>query len=87
VTVPASGATLSFWYRPYCPDTITYDQQQAFVGTTRILNVCSNSGAWTQVTQSLTSWAGQSVSIAFTVKDDGYAADPSYMLVDDVKVE
>ena len=27
VTVP-TGATLSFWYQPHCPDTLTYDQEQ-----------------------------------------------------------
>jgi len=59
VNVPAAGGTLSFWYQPHCPDTLTYDQEQMQIrntsGTTlaTLLNVCSNSGAWTNVTASL----------------------------------
>jgi hypothetical protein len=93
VTVPASGGTLTFWYNPHCPDTLTYDQQQAQIrntsGTTlaTVLNVCSNSGAWTQKTFSMAAYAGQTVVLYFNVHDDGYPTDPTYMLLDDVSIQ
>jgi len=49
VIVPAGASTLTFWYQPHCPDTITYDQVQMQVRSTSgstlatILNICSNS--------------------------------------------
>ena len=91
VTVPAN-ATLSFWYQPHCPDTLTYDQQQMQVrsttGTTllTVLNVCQNTGVWTQKTASLSAYAGQTVVLWFNSHDDNYAADPTYALFDDVSV-
>ena len=91
VTVPA-GATLSFWYQPHCPDTLTYDQEQMQVRNTAgatllsVLNTCSNSGAWTQVTQSLAAYAGQTVVLWFNSHDDNYPGDPTYTLFDDVSV-
>jgi hypothetical protein len=93
VAVPASGGTLSFWYNPHCPDTLTYDQQQAQIRSTSgvtlatVLNVCSNTGVWTQKTFSLASYAGQTVVLYFNVHDDGYPTDPTYMLLDDVSVQ
>jgi hypothetical protein len=92
VTVPAGSPTLRFWYQPHCPDTLTYDQIQMQVRSTSgatlgtVLNVCSNSGAWTQVTFSLASWAGQNVVLWFNDHDDGYATDPTYFLLDDVSI-
>lgn len=89
VTIP-TGASLSFWYNPHCPDTLTYDQQQAQIRSTsgavlvNILNVCSNTGTWTLKTVDLSGLAGQTVVLYFNVHDDGYAADPTYMLLDDV---
>src|SRR5262249_7383454 len=55
VAVPAGSSRLTFWYQPHCTDTITYDQIQAQIRSTSgatlatVLNVCSNSGAWTSV--------------------------------------
>lgn len=92
VTVPAGSSTLSFWYQPHCPDTITYDQQQAQLRSTsgavllNMLNVCSNSGTWIQVTQSLSAYANQQVVLWFNSHDDNYPADPTYTLIDDVSV-
>ncbi|HXK14146.1 MAG TPA: hypothetical protein VNH45_06390, partial [Gaiellaceae bacterium] len=92
VTVP-SGATLTFWYQPHCTDTITYDQIQMQVRSTAgatlatVLNVCSNSGAWTQATLNMSAYAGQNVVLWFNDHDDGYAGDPTYALVDDVSVK
>ncbi len=91
ITVP-SNATLSFWYQPHCPDTLTYDQEQMQVRSTSnavlltVLNVCSNSGVWTQVTQSLAAYASQTVVLWFNSHDDNYASDPTYTLFDDVSV-
>ena len=92
VTVP-TGATLTFWYQPHCPDTLTYDQIQMQVrsaaGATlaTVLNVCSNSGAWTQATLNMSSFAGQTVVLWFNDHDDGYPSDPTYFLLDDVSVK
>jgi hypothetical protein len=92
VTVPAVGAALSFWYQPHCTDTITYDQIQMQVRNTSgstlatVLNVCSNTGAWTQASYDMTPFAGQTVVLWFNDHDDGYAGDPTYFLLDDVSL-
>jgi hypothetical protein len=91
VTVPVN-ATLSFWYQPHCPDTLTHDQEQMQIRTTsgatlvRVLNVCSNSGAWTQVSRSLASYRGRTVVLWFNSHDDNHAGDATYTLFDDVTV-
>ena len=93
VTVPAGGGTLTFWYQPHCPDTLTYDQEQMQVRSTAnavlqtVLNVCSNSGTWTQVSVSLNSLANQTVVLWFNSHDDNYASDPTYTLFDDVSLQ
>jgi hypothetical protein len=93
ITVPAGGGTLSYWYNPHCPDTLTYDQQQMQIrntaGTTlaTVMNVCSNSGVWTQRTFDMASYAGQTVVLWFNVHDDNWPTDPSYMLVDDISIQ
>src|SRR5207245_148945 len=64
VVVPAGSPTLSFWYQPHCPDTITYDQIQMQIRSTAgatlatVLNVCSNTGAWTSATFNMSPYAG-----------------------------
>jgi hypothetical protein len=90
VVVPAGNPTLTFWYQPHCTDTIAYDQIQMQLRSTAgatlasVLNVCSNAGAWTQVTYNLAPYAGQTVILWFNVHDDGYPIDPTYALLDDV---
>jgi hypothetical protein len=92
VSVPAGSPTLSFWYQPHCPDTLTYDQIQMQIQNTSgtvlatVLNVCSNTGAWTQVSFDMTPYAGQTVVLWFNDHDDGYAGDPTYFYLDDVSV-
>ena len=92
VAVPTGSPTLSFWYQPHCTDTITYDQIQMQIRSTAgatlatVLNVCSNSGAWTQATFSMSAYAGQTVVLWFNDHDDGYATDPTYFLLDDVSL-
>ncbi|MGB2951987.1 MAG: hypothetical protein WBB74_01195, partial [Gaiellaceae bacterium] len=79
-------------YQPHCPDTLTYDQIQMQIRNTSgstlatVLNVCSNSGAWTSVTYDTSAYAGQTVVLWFNDHDDGYAADPTYFQLDDVSV-
>jgi hypothetical protein len=92
VTVPSGSPSLTFWYQPHCPDTITYDQIQMQVrstsGTTlaTVLNVCNNSGTWTQASFNLSPYAGQPVVLWFNDHDDGYPSDPTYFLLDDVSL-
>jgi hypothetical protein len=92
VAVPSGNSMLSFWYQPHCADTITYDQIQMQIRSTggatlaTVLNVCSNSGAWTQTTFNTTPYAGQTVVLWFNDHDDGYAGDPTYFLLDDVSL-
>ena len=82
--MPAGGGTLSYWYNPHCPDTLTYYQQQMQIrnmaGSTlaTVMNVCSNSGVWTQRTFDLASYAGQTVALWFNVHDDGWPTDPMH---------
>jgi hypothetical protein len=90
LTIPAGTSTLTFWYQPHCTDTLTNDQIKAQIrdstGSTilaNFLNVCSNSGTWTQVTFDTSPWAGQTVLLRFLVNDDGNSAT-TYALVDDV---
>jgi hypothetical protein len=93
VVVPASGGTLSFWYQPHCTDTITYDQETMQIRNTSggvlatVLNVCSNSGTWTQVTFGMSAYAGQTVVLYFNNHDDNYPSDPTYTLIDDVSLQ
>ena len=93
VTVPAGSPTLTYWYQPHCPDTLTYDQIQMQVRSTAgatlatMMNVCSNSGAWTQVSFGMSAYAGQTVVLWFNDHDDGYAGDPTYYLLDDISVK
>jgi hypothetical protein len=92
VAVPIGATTLTYWYQPHCPDTITYDQIQMQIRSTAgatlatVMNVCSNSGAWTQVTFNVAPYAGSTVVLWFNDHDDGYAGDPTYFLLDDVSV-
>jgi serine protease len=92
IAVPASGGTLSFWYQPNCPDSITFDQEQMEILSTTgavlatPLNVCANTGVWTHVTQDLTPWAGTAVVLWFNSHDDFWPTDPTYTLFDDVSV-
>ena len=89
VVVPAGSSQLSFWYQPHCTDGITWDQIQMELRSTggatlaTVLNACTNTGVWTQVTYDTTSLAGQTVVLRFNVHADG---DPNttYALIDDV---
>ena len=92
VVIPSGNSSLTLWYQPHCPDTLTYDQITVQIRSTSgatlatPLNVCSNSGAWTQASFSLAAYAGQSVVLWFNDHDDGYPTDPTYFLLDDVSI-
>jgi hypothetical protein len=92
VAVPAGATTLSFWYQPHCTDSITYDQIQMQIRNTSnatlatVLNVCSNSGVWTQRSFDVSAYAGQTIVLWFNDHDDGYVGDPTYFLLDDVSL-
>jgi hypothetical protein len=88
-TVPTGNNTLTFWYRVVCPDTVTYDWATATLKdnttnttTTPLGKTCTNTGAYSQVTASVT--AGHSYTLTLISHDDNYATDPTYTLFDDV---
>src|SRR5262249_36708916 len=91
-TIPAGATTLSFWYLMVCPDTLTYDWATATLkdnttGTTTTIlpKVCTNTGAWNQVTAQVT--AGHSVTLTLVSHDDDWAGDASATYFDDVVVK
>jgi hypothetical protein len=98
VSVPSTGTTsLSFWYWPSTTDSIcsgsgcVYDWQEAQIRSTSgqtlasVFKSNSNSQTWTQVSFSLTPYAGQNVVLWFNVHQDG-GGDPTAMYLDDVSV-
>ena len=92
-TVPASGGSLSFYYRVVCPDTVTYDWATATLkdntsGTTATVlgKTCTNTGAWAAVSYGLASSAGHSVTLTLVSHDDNYTGDATYTLYDDVTI-
>jgi hypothetical protein len=93
VNMPSGSPTLSFWYSPHCLGTLSSDQIQMQIRKTggqrlaTVLNVCSNTGAWTQQTYSIPrKIAGRTVVLWFNVHDNGNASNPTYALLDDVAV-
>lgn len=91
--VPTNGGMLSFWYRDVCRGTVSTDwatatltDNTAVTTTTLVAKRCDASLAWTQVTKSLAAYAGHSVTLRLTSRDNGQAATPTYALWDDVVV-
>jgi serine protease len=90
-TAPASGGTLSVWYRVYCPDTVRYDWatvtlRDVTAGTTKTMlgRTCSNTGVWNQVKAALT--AGHKYTLTLLNHDDNYPGDGTRTQYDDVIV-
>jgi hypothetical protein len=86
---PAGGATLTFWYKVHCPDTVTYDWATAKLRdnttgtTTTLLNkTCTNNGPWRSANGTLA--ASHSYTITLISHDDNYPGDPTYTQFDDV---
>jgi hypothetical protein len=93
VTMPSGIATLSFWYRPHCQGTLSTDQIQMQIRKpsgsrlATVLNVCSNTGLWTQQTYGIPrKIMGRTVVLWFNVHDNGNPANPTYALFDDIVV-
>ena len=91
-TAPATGGTLSFWYKVTCPDTVTYDWATATLKdnttgttTTPLAKTCTNTGAWVQVSATLV--ANHSYTLTLQNHDDNYAGDATYTIYDDVVVK
>jgi hypothetical protein len=94
VAIPAGTPLLTFWYQPHCADTLNHDQIQMQIRKptgqrlANVLNVCSNTGAWTLQSFDIPPKATRRiVTLWFNVHDDGHAGDPTYALFDDVSVD
>ncbi|HEY1421371.1 MAG TPA: kelch repeat-containing protein [Candidatus Dormibacteraeota bacterium] len=92
-SVPATGGKLVFWYQTFCPDKVKNDWftvtlREGDTGVTTVLQrpVCSRTFSWTKVVANLSSYAGHSVTLTFLNHDDGNPADPTFTLVDDVRL-
>ena len=93
-TMPAGANTLTFWYRIFCPDTVTYDYASATlkdnvtgITVTVLPNTCTNTSTWVQASTSATSMRGHSVTLTLKNHDDNYTGDATYTDYDDVSVQ
>jgi hypothetical protein len=90
VTVPNGRSQLTFWYVPRCRGSLATDQIQAQIRTTggatlaTILNVCSKTNKWKQITFDTSAYAGQTVVLWFNDHDNGSANTPTYFLLDNI---
>ncbi len=88
-TVPAGGGTLSYWYKGFTTDDITFDWQDAYITNTSntvlatIMHVCVTTGGYVNVTYNMAAFAGQTVRLQFLVHQDGFG-DQTDMYIDDV---
>ncbi len=90
-TAPSGTATLSFWYRMSCPDTVAYDWATATLKdntsnktTTILAKTCKTSSTFVKVSAGVT--AGHSYTLTLISHDDDYSGDPTYTLYDDALV-
>ncbi|WP_460604728.1 hydrolase [Jatrophihabitans fulvus] len=86
VTVPSSG-TLTWWTRMTTTESSgTHDTLTVKLGGTTVgaVSNTATTGAWQSHTASLASYAGQSVTLAFSAAND--ASSPTTFWVDDVAV-
>jgi hypothetical protein len=91
--LPGDASVLSFWYQIHCPDSVTYDWATATLTDnttsstiTLLPPTCSNNGTWVQAVANVAAMAGHNVTLTLANHDDGYPADPTYTLYDDVTV-
>jgi hypothetical protein len=90
VTVQAGATQLSFWYSPRCRGTIATNHIQAQIRATdgstlaTVLDVCSRTKSWRQVTFDTSAFAGQTVVLWFNAHGDGLKTNS--FLLDDVAV-
>jgi hypothetical protein len=89
VTVPAAG-TLSFWVYEGTNDTVQYADQEADVLNSsgarlkQLYKEAANTSGWKQKSFDLSTYAGQSVTLWFGVKGNGWSSGYVYAYVDDV---
>jgi len=90
----ATSATLSFWYKPYTEDTSGQDVQRVWLYDTswslreKVLEVLSNSGTWTEHTWDVSSYAGQTLRLYFSVYNNQYYYyGRTWMYLDDVSLK
>ncbi len=90
ITVPAAGATLSFWFWPYeswgfpareWQAAYILDQNGAVLAT--VMKVISKAQRWQEVSYDLSRFAGQTVQVSL---DDYQEYGQTWMYVDDVVV-
>ena len=91
--VPANSATLTFWMKMHCPDTVAYDWAQvvlhdyaADTNTTILDKTCTDDG-WKRVTVDISASAGHRVELGLINQDDNWAGDATFTLFDDVSVQ
>src|SRR5437764_7845636 len=82
---------VSFWYKPTCPDTLTYylststfNDNTAPTFPTRRSTDLTNNNTWVQASATLT--ASHSYTLTLVSHDDNYAGDATYTLFDDVAI-
>jgi len=90
-TAPSGGGSLSFYYRPVCTDSVTYDwgtatlrDNTAGTTSTMLARTCTNTGLWK--TASATLVGAHSYTLTLIDHDDNYPGDPTYTLYDDVTI-
>lgn len=86
IVVPATGGTLSYWYRITSTDVCGYDYGRVRINTTDIksYNLCSSNvtSGFVQGTVSLAAYAGQTVTLRFRATTDSSYSSSFY--IDDV---
>ena len=88
--VPSSaiGASLNFYYKGYCADTVANDWQEVQIQNTsgvvlaQVMKVCDNSQTWTKVYFNLLPYKGQTIRVVFNVHGNG-DNKLTYMYIDD----
>jgi hypothetical protein len=53
---------------------------------TILAKTCTNGGGWVQLTATISTQAGHSLTLTLISHDDNYPGDPTYTLYDDVIV-
>ena len=96
VTIPgdARSAILSYWYYPFCQDTVAYDWQAVMIlddtGETldwAMPRICSDSQTWTNHTFDLTPYKGRTIIVYFNVYNSGVGNHKTAMYLDDVSIQ
>jgi hypothetical protein len=91
-TAPATGGTLSFWYKVVCNDSLQYDwatatlkDNTAATTTTPLAKTCNKTGTWVKVSAALV--ASHSYTLTLLNHDDGYSNTyATYTIFDDVAI-